>query len=506
MARVAGATVVLLAPVSLAQHSISVWETSQASTNRLTPVAPLQFTGGPAPTPSPNATVVTVNASATYQTIVGFGGAITEAAVYVFNELDAAGQAQVLQDLYGENANGTSLHYSMGRLTIGSCDFALGYYSYNDKANDTSMSNFTVAHDQAQIIPFLLRAQSTAAGRNTSMKWLSTPWSPPAWMKTNGLMSCFPLGPLDCALIPEFQPAYALYFSRYLSAYAAAGVRIWAVTPQNEPQPQTGTLTYEGMWFPFTAELEFVAQYLGPQLRADHPDVLIFIFDHNQADAALYATPILADPVASQYVAGTAFHWYSGPDWSALDALSADFPDKLLLASESTVALEPAVDGYKTPTWANGEYYGTFILNDLLHNAVGFIDWNILLDQNGAPDHGDPTGERCEGIIRCGSDAMLIADVSVSPPVVYKQTFYFYMGHVSRFVPPGSVRTGSAAVGAGADSGSVTAVAFARPATGDNVVVVMNKGDTPVPFVLLDARFGAANTTLPPHSIQTWVY
>jgi glucosylceramidase len=324
-------------------------------------------------------------------------------------------------------------------------------------------------------------------------------------MKTNKQMSCFPLGPLDCALVPEFQPAYALYFSRYLSAYKAAGVDVWGVTVQNEPQPQTGTLTYEGMWFPFTAELEFVAEYLGPQLEADHPDVKIFIFDHNQADALWYAAPILADPVASRYVAGVAFHWYSGPDWGPLDELARSFPNALLLASEATVGREDRADFFKPSAmvWAHGEYYGTFILNDLLHNSVGFIDWNVLLDQYGGPDHGGP--DLCEGLIKCGSDAMLIADLSASPPVVYKQAMYWYMAHVSRFVPPGSVRLGAtlARVGGSNSTTPLLGVPFATPG-GGTALVLQNGLDTHEMVAVDDAREGHLGwIDLPPHSIVT---
>jgi glucosylceramidase len=121
-----------------------------------------------------------VDAGARFQTIFGFGGAVTESAVHVFGQLDAGARAAQLADLYGENADGTSLRYSTGRLTMGSCDFALGYYSYNDKANDTTMANFTIAHDEAAIIPFILAAQGATAAAGRPLRFLSTPWSPPA--------------------------------------------------------------------------------------------------------------------------------------------------------------------------------------------------------------------------------------------------------------------------------------------------------------------------------------
>ena len=171
-----------------ANASASLWRTAKDTGDRLSPQAPLPWAPGAAPAPlaGANATRVALQPASTFQTVLGFGGAITESAVHVFNKLGAAAQAQLIADLYGENANGTSLRYTTGRLTIGSCDFSLGYYSYNDMANDTAMANFTIAHDEAAIIPFILAAQGAAGAAGRPLRFVSTPWSPPAWMKTNG--------------------------------------------------------------------------------------------------------------------------------------------------------------------------------------------------------------------------------------------------------------------------------------------------------------------------------
>jgi hypothetical protein len=186
-AAAAAASPPLSTPRTTANASASLWRTAKNGTDRLTPQAPLPWLPSPpAPPPPPGtaaaggATRVTVSAGSRFQTIFGFGGAITEAAVHVFGRLDAAAQGALLEDLYGENAQGTSLRYSTGRLTIGSCDFALGYYSYNDMVNDTAMANFTIAHDEAAIIPFILAAQNATAAAGRPLRFLSTPWSPPA--------------------------------------------------------------------------------------------------------------------------------------------------------------------------------------------------------------------------------------------------------------------------------------------------------------------------------------
>jgi glucosylceramidase len=497
-------------------HSVSVVRTSLGSNERLTPGPNLTFSGSPHSTSFLSSTniSITIDSLKTFQTIFGFGGAITESAVHVFEQLASADQIQILQDLFGENNDNTSLRYTTGRLTIGSCDYSLGYYSYNDKVNDTTMSNFTIAHDEVSIIPFILSSQTFAKNQNRSLRFISTPWSPPGWMKSNGLMSCFPLGPLDCSLLSWAQPSYALYFSKYLTAYKAAGVNIWGITVQNEPQPQTGTLTYEGMWFPFTTELEFVSQHLGPQLRNDHPDIKILIFDHNMGpEMILYALPILSDVNSSQYVDGVAFHWYDGPDWNSIEELHSLFPNVTYLATEATAGRGPQGTSWWLPNttvgsdwWSTGEFYGTYIMNDLLSFASGFIDWNILLDQNGGPDHGDPTGELCEGLIPCGSDAMLIADVRMSPPVVYRQAFYYFMGHFSRFVPPDSVRIQcTVQAGNGGKDGNLTAVSFTTP-SGSTVLVVMNTFNIDQTVSVVDSRYGLVTSTIQAHSIESWIW
>jgi hypothetical protein len=174
-----------------AAQPVAWWQSARNTTDRLTPQAGRSFSSAmPAPAVSlgnaTNATAVTVDFSSTFQTIVGFGGAITESAVYNFNLLDAATQQAVVDALYGDDGNGTSLRYTFGRLTIGSCDFALQYYNYNEQEGDVNMTAFSIAHDEEAIIPFILRAQAAVAGQNRTLQFLSSPWSPPAWMKVRG--------------------------------------------------------------------------------------------------------------------------------------------------------------------------------------------------------------------------------------------------------------------------------------------------------------------------------
>jgi glucosylceramidase len=178
------------------------------------------------------------------------------------------------------------------------------------------------------------------------------------------------------------------------------------------------------------------------------------------------------------------------------------------LATEATAALGTGANWWRTPDWSVGEYYGTFILNDLRAWSTGFLDWNIMLDHRGAPDHGDPTGELCEGLIPCGSNAMLIVDDTLTPPVVYRQAFFWYMAHVSRWVPRGSTRIGlDLAVGGGAAPPEwLLGGAFVPPGGGSTTVVLMNAGNVTVTVCAQDGRWGSVAGELPPHSIQTWTY
>lgn len=508
-----------------ASPNITWYQTSQSTGDLFTLKPSLHFTNSsnPCATGSTNCTVLKIDASVTYQTILGFGGALTESAIYVFNQLNSSTQAQLLQDMFGENSEGHSLRYTTGRLTIGSCDFALGYYHYAPVVNDTLMNNFTIEHDTDTIIPFIQQVQSIVNQNNRNIDFIATPWSPPPWMKSNYAlvndsivaMSCFPLGPLDCALLPEWQPSYALYFSKYISAYNSYNISIYGITPQNEPQPQTGTLTYEGLFFPFTAELQFIGEYLGPQLAKDHPNVKIFIFDHNQAEILEYATPILADPTANSYVYGTAYHWYSisSSGWEPLNQLHDLFPNKAQLATEATTAIGPFYEQWwlNYGSYSDAEQYGTYILNDINGYSIGFITWTFLVNQHGGPDHGDPISN-CS-IIPCGSNALFIADLTLNPPIVYKQYSYFYMAHISHFVAKNSVRIWNNATRTDGSTSPILSSVFSVPSSVTDystVLVLMNPSNYTETVYVQDPRYasvgGTVENTVPPHSIQTWLY
>ena len=351
------------------------------------------------------------------QTIIGFGGAFTESASYVFSTLNATLQSQVLDMYFSENG----LRYNMARLPIGSCDFSLSNYNYDNVSGDAELTHFTIDHDKELIIPFILQAIKTRKmWTSDSLNIVASPWSPPGWMKKNDVAYC-PLDCLLCDLKDEYKAAWSLYFSKFLTTYAAEGINIWGITVQNEPG--ACPLLYEGMHFTPETERDYIKQYLGPQISKDHPNVSILIYDHNKDHVVEWAKTIYSDPDAAKYVWGTAVHWYSGDQFNNLNTTHHLFPNKPILATEATVAREK---NPKAPLWSHGEHYAHDIIGDMNNWVVGFIDWNLLLDMLGGPDHAGP--DKCEGLIKCGSDAMLLADADNQ--VVFPQVFYYYVGHI----------------------------------------------------------------------------
>lgn len=313
------------------------------------------------------------------------------------------------------------LRYNMARLPIGSCDFSLENYNYANTSGDTNLTKFSIAHDRDYIIPFIQRANTTILKwSGDSLNIVASPWSPPKWLKKNNSPYC-PLDCLLCDLKEEYKDTWALYFSKFVSAYSAENITIWGVTIQNEPE--ACPLVYEGLHFNPETQRDYLKKHLGPRLGKDHPDLKILIFDHNKDHVVKWAQTILSDSEAAKYVWGTAIHWYTGDQFENVNQTHHLFPNVPILATEATAAREK---NPVNPDWSKGEHYAHDIMGDINNWVVGFIDWNLLLDLLEGPNHAGPA--ECEGVIKCGSDAMLLADTEKQ--VVYPQVFYYYVGHI----------------------------------------------------------------------------
>ncbi len=429
----------------------------------------------PADQPSERQPFVFVDPSKTFQTVVGIGAAITDASADVFASLPAREQKQVLRAFFDRKRG---IGYSLARTNIHSCDFSSATYTYAPEG-DASLARFSVAHDRVNRLPLLRRAIAASGGALTVF---ASPWSPPAWMKTNGDMLH------GGALKPESARAWADYFVRFLRAYKAEGVPIWGVTVQNEPM---ASQPWESCVFTAAQERDFLKNDLGPALAAaGFGGVKILIWDHNRDLLYQYASTILRDPDAAKYVWGVAYHWYE--DWAGgrplydnVRRLVQAYPDKPPFFSEGCECPSGAAKALRLDDWSLGEKYGREMIEDFNSGTVAWTDWNMMLDERGGPNH---VGNFCY--------AALHADAKTH--ALHWTDIYDYMGHFSKFIRPGARR-----VAATSSRAALKATAFLDP-DGSLAVVVMNGTDRSEDYrLLISGR--AVKTTAPPHSIATLV-
>ena len=235
------------------------------------------------------------------------------------------------------------------------------------------LKHFSIEHDRHQLIPMIKEAASKAG---QPLKILASPWSPPAWMKTNGQMNH------GGKLKPEYRQAWANYLVRYVQEYEKEGLPIWGLTVQNEP---LATQMWDSCIYTGEEERDFVRDFLGPALEKAGllSRIKLLIWDHNRDLLYERAKVVYDDPAAAQYVWGAAFHWYVGDHFENVQLTHDAYPDKQLLFSEGSQEGGPHYDD-----WEVGERYGQSMIQDLNHWTTAWIDWNLLLDQRGGPNHG----------------------------------------------------------------------------------------------------------------------
>jgi len=410
--------------------------------------------------------IVTVEPARTYQTMDGFGASLTDSSAAVLYRLDRATRDRVLRRLFHPH-HGNGLSYL--RQPMGASDFvAERHYTYDDLPpghTDYGMSRFSIAHDERQILPLLRRAREL----NPQLRILASPWSPPAWMKTGGSL-------IGGRLIddPRIYRAYALYFVKFLQAYARAGVPVDAVTVQNEPQNRKPK-GYPGMDLPVAQQKKLI-QALGPALRAAGLRTRILAYDHNWAvhpdDVAAtppgqdpevnYAADVLADPATSRWVAGTAYHCYFA-DPSPQSALRKRFPDKDIYFTECSGIRSkvPAQTFSDTLKW----HARNLIVGTTRNWARTVVNWNLALDPAGGPHLGGC--DVCTGVVTVGPGSTVETNAE-----------YYTLGHASRFVRPGAVRIASTSFGTTGWNGQLMSVGFRNP-DGSTALIVHNQNDDP---------------------------
>jgi glucosylceramidase len=407
-----------------------------------------------------------IDATRRFQTLQGFGGAFTEAAAVVWQALPEEAREQFLVDCFDPLLGHG---YTLCRVHMNSCDFALGNYAHVEPPEDFALASFSIERDRQALLPFI-QAALRVAGRPIQL--LVSPWSPPAWMKSNGQMNHGGRLRQDC------RAAWAQCYVRFIRAYEAEGVPVWAVSVQNEPM---ATQRWDSCLYSAEEERDFVRDHLGPALQAAGlGHVKIVIWDHNRDLMVERASVVYGDAEAAKFVWGTGFHWYGSDHFEHVQLVHDAWPDKQLLFTEGCQEGGPHLG-----SWELGERYARSIINDLNRWTVGWIDWNLLLDERGGPNH---VGNFCS--------APVMADTAHGR--LLHQSSYAYLGHFSRFIKPGAQRVLCASSHPG-----IEATAFVNP-DGACVAVAMNRGEQALPFSLvMSGRVHAAE--LAPRSIATYV-
>jgi glucosylceramidase len=464
-----------------------VWLTTADGTYKLSD----QGTVGFSTTPSTVPTVV-VDPTLSYQAVQGFGGAITDSSASVLYTLPPDQRAAVMASLFDPTA-GDGLDYL--RQPVGGSDFVTtAAYTYDDLAagqTDYGMRDFSIAHDQAQILPLLRQARAL----NPRLQIIATPWSPPAWMKTTGTL-------IGGRLIddPRIYHAYALYLLKFLQAYRDSGVTVNAITVQNEPQNRTPS-GYPGTDMPSWQEAA-VIEDLGPMLRSAHLDTQIYAYDHNwsehpndvastppdeTADINDYPEQVLKT-AAAQWISGVAFHCYSG-DPSAMTAFHNAYPKLKIIMDECSGSQSgnPADTFSDTLKW----HSRNLELGSTRNWSGTVINWNLALDPSGGP-HVGGCGT-CTGIITVGPGT-----------TVTRNAEFYALGHLARFVKPGAVRIASTSFGTTGWNGQVMDVAFRNP-DGSTVLVAHNENDNAQAFAIQEGDHWLTYT-LPGASLATFVW
>ncbi len=445
---------------------VKLWLTTADQSRLLAPQPDLSFGRGAA-----SGTAIYVNENHRYQTMDGFGAAMTDSSAWlIYTQLSEKQRSGLMTALFSRS---DGIGIGVLRLPMGASDFVVGdHYSYDDMPPgqaDPQLAHFSIEHDKAYIIPALKEALRI----NPDLKIIASPWSPPGWMKDSDSL-------LDGTLQKQYYGAFANYFVKFIQAYQAERIPIYAVTLQNEPHYEPHF--YPGMRLEPADEAEVVKNYLGPAFSTSGIHTKILVWDHNW-DEWEYPVEVLNDPQAKQYIAGSAFHCYAGSVLS--QGLVHDaYPDRDIFFTECS-------SGVVSYTFSGGLKRD---MQDLIMGAVRnwaktVIKWNLALDTSYGPHMGG-----------CGN---CMGTVTIDPKLEsgYVPNAEFYsLGHAGKFVLPGAYRIASTTF----PYGSPETVAFMNP-DGSKVFIAYNPGtaDQPIAVVWGDRSFAY---TLPGESIATFVW
>jgi glucosylceramidase len=404
-----------------------------------------------------------VDSTITYQTIDGFGYTLTGGSAYLINRLPSTQKTALLQELFGSDEKSIGISYL--RISIGASDLSPEVFTYDDMPSgqtDINLDHFSLSMDSVDLVPVLQAILQI----NPAIKIMGTPWSPPAWMKDNNSM-------VGGSLKPAYYEGYARYFVRYIQAMQAKGIRIDAITPQNEPMHGGNN---PSMLMTAAQQTEFIRDHLGPAFWNAGIQTKIIVWDHN-CDLPAYPIEVLNDPVARTFVDGSAFHLYGG-NINALSTVKNAHPDKNLYFTEQWTSATGSFDG--DLKW----HLRNVIIGSLRNWSRVALEWNLANDGDYKP-HTPGGCSECKGALTMNG-------------TVVRNVSYYIIAHASKFVIPGSVRIESS------NAGSLVAVSFLRP-DGQKVMIVLNEGSSAASFNI-KFKGKLAKTTLAAGAVATYIW
>lgn len=410
--------------------------------------------------------VVNLYPELTYETFEGFGGAITEAAGYVYSLMNEVQKKEVIDTYFSPE----KMNYKLVRIHMDSCDFCLDMYEAMSDSEDTELNSFSFKRTEKYILPMLEDVKKVVG---EELKLMLTPWSPPAFMKTNGNRK------QGGKLKPEYRRMWAEYICRYIKEFKDKGYAIQRISLQNEPK---AVQTWDSCLFTAEEEKVFLRDFMYPALLAHgYEDIEVFIWDHNK-ERIYERVRDVVDESTKHMVTGAAFHWYSGDHFETMELVRQHYPDVKMILSESCLE-------YRLFDEKNIESFSIKlcheIIGDMNHGMSAFYDWNLLLDEKGGPNH---VGNYCH--------APFLFDTQTKELKPQKTLEQFYQ--FTHFILPGSVRIASTKY-----TETLDVVAYRTP-EGKIVVVILNKGETLLPVVFRMSG-KAGELLLPAKTIATCV-
>lgn len=408
--------------------------------------------------------VIDVDIQKTFQTMEGFGFALTGGSAALIDALPASKKKALLNEIFGKGPNGLGVSYI--RISMGASDLDADVFSYCDLPKgetDAELKHFNLSQDTLHLIPLIKEILKI----NPSLKIMASPWSPPIWMKTNS-------NSMGGHLLKEYYGTYALYFAKYIKAMQAKGIRISSVTMQNEPEHGGNN---PSLLMTAEEQKEFLRDYLGPQFKENKFKTEIVLFDHN-ADHPNYPISILDDPKAKAYASGTAFHLYLGNE-SALSKVHDAHPDKKLYFTEQWTGAKGSFDG---DLFWHTEH---IVIGTINNWSSAVIEWNLAANAKFEP-HTPGGCTECKG-------AFTIQGEEIS-----RNVSYYIIGHVAKFVSAGAKRIVSSS-----SNSAIKTTSFLLP-NGKKATLVLNAGS--LNNITLKNKQQTYSITLPAGSVSTIVW